>query len=195
MPVLPPEINLFPDNLLAEPAVMKAGDRCWWVLHTKPRQEKSIARRLVTDTIPFYLPLVARRTKTRDRLICSQVPLFPGYVFLFGTREERTNSLTTNRIANVLEVVKQEDLWRDLTQVKRLIDSGAPIRAEGRLVPGTSVEISSGPLAGLKGTILKDGSRRRFIVQVDFLQQGASVLLDDFYLTPIGVAPQKSTSP
>jgi transcriptional antiterminator RfaH len=194
VPVLPPEINLFPDNLLAEPAAMKVGDRCWWVLHTKPRQEKSIARRLVTDALPFYLPLVAQRKKTRDRVICSQIPLFPGYVFLFGTRIERTHSLTTNRIANILKVAQQEDMWRDLTQVQRLIDTGAPIRPEGRLVAGTPVEITSGPLAGLKGTILKDGSRRRFLVQVDFLHQGASVLLDDFYLTPIGVAPQTSST-
>jgi transcriptional antiterminator RfaH len=171
---------------------MKAGNRCWWVLHTKPRQEKSIARRLVSDCIPFYLPLVAHRKKTRDRVICSQMPLFPGYVFLFGSGEERTFSLTTDRIANVLEVRNQEDLWRDLTQLKRLIDSGAPIRQEGRLVVGTPVEITSGPLAGLKGSIIKEGSRRRFLVEVDFLHQGASVLLDDFYLTPIGIAPQTS---
>ena len=192
VPVLPPEISLFPDNLFAEPATVKAGGRYWWVLHSKPRQEKSIARALVSDAIPFYLPLVAQRKKTRDRVICSQIPLFPGYVFLFGTREERTISLATNRIAKVLEVAKQEELWRDLTQVHRLIDTGVPIRPEGRLVVGTPIEITSGPLAGLKGTILKDGSRRRFLVQVDFLHQGASVLLDDFYLTPIGIAPQTS---
>src|SRR5262249_8783868 len=127
VPVLPPEISLFPDNLFAEPAAVKAGSRCWWVLHSKPRQEKSIARALVSDAIPFYLPLVTQRKQTRDRVICSQIPLFPGYVFLFGTREERTISLTTNRIAKVLEVAKQEELWRDLTQVQRLIDSGVPI--------------------------------------------------------------------
>jgi hypothetical protein len=100
--------------------------------------------------------------------------------------------LTTNRIAKILEVPKQEDLRRDLTPVQRLIDTGAPIRPEARLVAGTPVEITSGPLAGLKGTIVKDGSRRRFLAQVDFLHQGTSVLLDEFYLTLIGVAPQTS---
>lgn len=190
MPVLPLETSLYPEDLFAESQSPQATDRVWWVLHTKPRQEKSIVRQLHKGAIPFYLPLVARRSMIRGRVLCSHVPLFPGYVFLLGTRDERTASLTTGRVASVLEVAGQLELWRDLTQVKLLIDTGAPIRPEGRLVAGTPVEITSGPLAGLKGTILSEASRRRFFVQVDFLQQGASVLLDDFYLTPVARTPE-----
>jgi transcriptional antiterminator RfaH len=189
VPVLPQETSVLPDDLFTDPKWREPGDRVWWVLHTKPRQEKSIARQLVTESTAFYLPLISRRTKMRDRVICSHVPLFPGYVFLFGNREERTESLTGNRVARTIDVPGQAELWRDLAQVKHLIDTGAPIRPEGRLTAGTPIEITSGPLTGLKGTILKEATRRRFVVQVDFLHQGASVLLDDFYLTPIGTAP------
>jgi transcriptional antiterminator RfaH len=190
VPVLPLETSVLPDDLFTDPKWRAAGDRAWWVLHTKPRQEKSIARQLVSESTSFYLPLISRRTKMRDRVICSHVPLFPGYVFLFGTHDDRTASFTGNRVARTIEVLGQAELWRDLMQVKQLIDTGAPIRPEGRLTAGTPIEITSGPLAGLKGTILKEATRRRFVVQVDFLHQGASVLLDDFYLTPIGTAPE-----
>jgi hypothetical protein len=110
--------------------------------------------------------------------------LFPSYVFLWGNREERLYALATGRIVQSLEVDDQRNLWQDLIQVKHLLDSGAAIRSEGRLYPGAAVEISSGPLTGLRGIILTEASKRRFVVQVNFLQQGASVLLDDFYLTP-----------
>jgi transcriptional antiterminator RfaH len=185
VPVLPIESSVYPEELFAVPSSIPPGERAWWVLHTKPRQEKSITRQLLKQSIPFFLPLADRRLVMRGRVVCSHVPLFPSYVFLFGNRDERVAALATGRVVQSLEVANQEELWRDLAQVKRLLDSGAAVRPEGRLVPGTAVEISSGPLAGLKGVILSESTKKRFVVQVDFLQQGASVLLDDFYLTPV----------
>jgi transcriptional antiterminator RfaH len=185
VPVLPLEPSVFPEELLTSPEPGHAGERAWWVLHTKPRQEKSTARQLLKHKIPFFLPLASRRSNIRGRIVCSHVPLFPSYLFLWGNRQERISALTTGRIVQSLEVGDQQGLWRDLTQVKRLLDSGVAVRPEGKLIPGATVEISSGPLTGLRGVILTEASKKRFVVQVDFLQQGASVLLDDFYLTPL----------
>jgi len=159
--------------------------RAWWVLHTRPRQEKCLARRLHRQRIPFYLPLYARRRRVRGSLVTSYLPLFTSYVFLLANREERIAALATARVVQPLRVVGEEELWRDLAQVYRLIASGAPVAPEEQLSPGALVEITSGPLAGLKGKILRAASGSRFVVQVDFIQLGASVLLDDFTLTRI----------
>ena len=94
-------------------------------------------------------------------------------------------ALATNRVVHTLEVADQGTLWDDLTQVDRLIGTGAPITPEERLEPGSLVEITSGLLAGLKGRILRAANGRRFVVQVNFIQRGASVLIDDFNLTAI----------
>jgi len=58
MPILAAEIELYPDGLLDEPP--DAG-RPWRVAHTKPRQEKALARELLAADIPFYLPCDRRR--------------------------------------------------------------------------------------------------------------------------------------
>jgi transcriptional antiterminator RfaH len=185
MPLLPPEPNLYPADLFSgAPAGAPEPDRVWWVLHTKPRQEKSIARQLLRACVPFYLPVVARRCLVRNRVMHSHVPLFEGYVFLLADRGERVTALATGRVVRTLEVFDQQQLWHDLGQVSRLIASGAPITPEARLAPGAAVVIRTGPLAGLKGKILRTASGQRFVVQVDFIQQGASVLLDDFRLAP-----------
>jgi transcription antitermination factor NusG len=188
MPMLPPEPNQYPENLFTA-APEAFGSRVWWVLHTKPRQEKSLARHLLQAAIPFYLPVVARRSVIRGRVFLSHVPLFSSYLFLLGEREDRLAALATKRVVQTLEVPEQEGLWRDLRQVSRLIASGAPITPEERLQPGALVEIKSGPLAGLRGQILQVRSGRKFVVQVDFIQKGASVLLDDFNLVPLGEPP------
>jgi transcription antitermination factor NusG len=142
-----------------------------------------LARQLLEQHIPFYLPIIQRRFRLRGRNMTSHVALFPGYVFLLGNRDQRLGALTTNRVVRTLPVANQAVLWHDLKQVERLLASGAPITPEERLTPGVAVEINTGPLAGLKGKILRTASGRRFVVEVDFIQRGASVLLDDFCLS------------
>jgi transcriptional antiterminator RfaH len=185
MPLLPAEPELFPSSLFAETVVHHSLDRVWWVLHTRPRQEKSLARVLFETEIPFFLPQIEQRRKVRRLVVTTYIPLFPGYLFLLGNREERLNALTTGRVVRSLEVVDQDGLWHDLAQVNRLICSGAPLTPEKCLNPGQTIMIRSGPLAGLKGTIVRTSSGQRFVVRVDFIQQGASVLLNDFELVPV----------
>jgi transcription antitermination factor NusG len=181
MAILAQEPDLFPAALFEERAAL-APERAWWVLHTKPRQEKSLARRLHEAKMPFYLPLVGRRTRIRGKVVTSYNPLFSGYVFLLGQERERVAALATNRVVHALPVHDQDRLWDDLAQIRRLIETGAPITPEDRLEPGTEVLIKSGVLAGLRGTILRSGTKKRFVVQVNFIQRGASVEVDDFAL-------------
>jgi transcription antitermination factor NusG len=115
----------------------------------------------------------------------SHLPLFPGYVFLRADAEGRLLALKTNRVVQSLEVRDQDRLWQDLRQINRLITSGAPVSPEDRLEPGTVVEICSGPLTGIKGTVLRGATGRRLVVQVDFIQRGASVVLDETTLVRV----------
>jgi transcriptional antiterminator RfaH len=182
MPILPAEVGVYPEGLLEQPPEACAPGRVWWVLHTRPRQEKSLARQLLEARVSFYLPLIPRRLLLRGRRLTSHVPLFAGYVFLHADRDERIQALATRRVVRSLEVGDQEALWRDLRQVHRLLATGVPITPEDRLAPGVLVEVRSGPLAGLRGKVLRTASGRRFLVQVDFIQRGASVLMDDWNL-------------
>jgi transcriptional antiterminator RfaH len=153
-----------------------------WVLHTRPRQEKSLARQLHGNRIPFYLPCISRRLRYRDRVMTSHVPLFPGYVFLRGDNDARVAALETSRVIQAIHVIDQDRLWQDLRQINQLIATGEPITPEERLVPGSIVEIRNGPLTGLRGKILRSASGNRFVVEVDFIHKGASLIIDDFAL-------------
>ncbi len=186
MPILSAEPDRFPTDLFESNDADGGGHvRMWWVLHTKPRQEKSLARHLHAASVPFFLPTVTRRARVRSRVLTSRLPLFTGYVFLHADASGRLTALTSNRVARCLEVPDQQRFWRDLRQVERLLSSGAPVTPEERLEVGSPVEITSGPLAGLSGVIVRTATGRRFVVRVDFIQQGASVLIDDFALVPI----------
>ncbi|MFZ5830338.1 MAG: transcription termination/antitermination protein NusG [Planctomycetota bacterium] len=184
MPILREEPPLFPEDLFQR-CVHESAERCWWVLYTKARQEKALARDLVSLEIPFYLPQVKRTSVSRGRRFTSWVPLFGGYVFLFASETERVRTLATNRISRVLEVRDPERLVFDLTQLRALIAADAPLTVESRLEPGRRVRVRQGALMGIEGTVLSRRGDVRLLVAVDFLQQGASVEIEDSLLEPL----------
>jgi transcriptional antiterminator RfaH len=185
MPVLAHEPACFPDDLFQKSPTFDVENRYWSVVHTRPRQEKCIARHLRSFQIPYYLPQLSRRRRLRGRTTTSYIPLFPSYVSILCTREERLAAFDSGRAVSSLDVPNQTRFWQDLQTIERLIESGMPITPEDRMGPGDRVVVRSGPLAGLEGTILRVENSRRFLVQVDFIQRGASVLADDFYLEVI----------
>ncbi len=184
MPILKEEQNLYPETLLDEPP-RDVSDRRWYALYTKARQEKSLARELLKHGVPFYLPLVKKINLTRGRRRTSLVPLFGGYVFVYGTESERLKALTTNRVSRVLSVEDPDRLVFDLRQLRQMIAADAPLTIERRLEAGRPVRVRRGAFAGLEGTVLKRRGETRLLVSVNFLQQGASVEIDDFLLEPL----------
>jgi transcription antitermination factor NusG len=185
MPVLPLEPFLFPGDLLDRPVTAFEEGARWWVLHTRPRTEKALSRRLLSNSIPFFLPLCPRQWRSRGRLLCSHLPLFPSYVFLHGDPQARLAALQTKLVAHCLDVVDQDRMNTDLAAVYRMMTSGRPFTPEERLQPGMAVQITSGPLAGLEGTVIRRRNGLRFLVAVNFLHRGASVEIEEWMITPL----------
>jgi transcription antitermination factor NusG len=181
MPILEREIDLFPDDLLElAPLGSTESDR-WWAMYTLARREKELMRRLRAMEIPFYCPLLPRRSRSRaGRVRTSFCPLFSGYVFVRADADQRLLALTTNCISQTIPVADAEELLRDLRQIRVLIEANVPLSPESRIQPGHRVRVRRGCLRGIEGTVLKRQSGDRLLVSVHFLQQGASVALGDF---------------
>jgi transcription antitermination factor NusG len=195
MPILAAEPHLFPADLLESPPAHdqffsqeKPGSENpgWWVFYTRPRQEKSLARDLLQREIAFYLPLVPRRLLIRGRPVYSHVPLFNGYVFVYGSREDRLRTLMTNRAAQVFAVDDGQRLRLDLQNIKMLIDSGAALTIESRLEANQPVRVRAGALMGMEGIVVRRKNQTRLVVWVKMLQQGVSLEIEDYLLEPIG---------
>ena len=181
MPILPAEPEMYPADLWEGDAGLGDEERRWYCLHTKPRQEKATARDLLARKLAFYLPQAIREDRTPGgRKTRSIIPLFGGYLFLLGTPEDRVEALKGNRLVRVLDVVDQEQLVDDLRQIRRVLDSGLAIEPEPSAPVGGRVRITTGPLAGLIGTVARRGKDDRFVAVVKTLGVGASVALEDW---------------
>lgn len=184
MPILNQEIDLFPANLLDGYAAANGeGDVGWWAVYTCSRREKQLMRRLLKMEISFYGPTCRRRYRSpAGRVRESFQPLFPNYVFLFGSEEDRVAALTTNCVSKCTAVADAERLVRDLRQIRQLIDIGAPLTPEARLEAGDHVRVKTGMFAGFEGFVIRRENETRLLVTVNFMQQGASFKLDDCQL-------------
>jgi transcriptional antiterminator RfaH len=180
MPILAAEPEWYPSTLWQEDRSRAGPDR-WWCLHTKPRREKALARSLRKRSIAYFLPQVTSESRTPGgRAIRSQLPLFPGYIFVHGDRYQLVDSTQGNHVANVLNVDDQASLERDLSHLHRLLASGLPVSPESTYPVGSMVEIQTGPLTGFVGTVERRDGGTRFTAIVRFLGKGASVRLDDW---------------
>jgi len=186
MPILPGQPDIFPPGLFDGALEVDPSGRQWWAMYTMARREKELMRRLLALEIPFYSPLVHKRTRSPGgRVRESYVPLFASYVFVLGDEQQRHQALTTNCISRTLCVPDAAGLVRDLGQIRRLIKLDAPLTVEARIEPGRRVRVRAGSMAGLEGTVVKRRGKDWLVVAVEFLQQGASVLLEDFQVEPL----------
>lgn len=186
MPFLPREPDIHPPDLLEQFDPDQPPPGTWWAMYTLARREKDLMRRLRGLDVPFYAPLVHRRTRSPGgRVRESYVPLFPSYVFVYGSEQQRQQALTTNCVSRWLVVPDPARLVHELRQIQRLVELDAPLTVEARIEPGRHVRVRSGPMAGLEGTVTKRRGRDWLVVAVEFLQQGASVLLEDFQVEPL----------
>ena len=187
MPILAREPDCYPGDLLDSLAGGARDEgRGWWLVYTQARREKDLMRRLTAGKVAFYCPIVRRRGRAASgRVRESYVPLFPGYVFLYGSPDDRVTALTTNCVSSINPVSDQGQLSRELFAIRRLLASSLPIMPEERLERGMPVRVVTGPLRGQEGIVIERLGRRRLLVTVELLQRGASVDLDECDVKPI----------
>lgn len=191
MPILPAEPDFYPPDLWETPRSLGSdpSEVVWRCLHVKPRQEKAVGRELLKLQVSYYLPQVVKEDRTpQGRKIRSVVPLFPGYLFLFGDLTARLAALRGNRVVSVLEVADQPSLEHDLLQIHRMLASGVPVTPEPAMPVGARVRIQTGPLLGVEGTVIRRGKRDQFVAVVRFLGRGATVDLEDWQVERIDQA-------
>ena len=183
MPILGAETTLYPKTLL-DATGLTASDRQWMVVYTKARQEKALARDLLRREIPFYLPVVKRTCLYRGRRRARYLPLFSGYVFVRfrgGTDIQPDHqSRFAGAAGSGLGAIGARTAEPAATDRRE-----RPLTVESRLATGRRVRVRQGPFAGIEGTVLVRRGETRLLVSINFLQQGASVEIDDFQLEPI----------
>lgn len=117
---------------------------------------------------------------------CVMVPLFPLYVFFCGTELSRYTAMTTNRICQTIEVVDQDGLIEELSNIERAILNKAIIDQYPSFPIGRRCRIISGPMVGIEGVFVgRCNEKARMVLEVTILGQGTLVEVDADLLEPL----------
>ena len=157
-------------------------DCVWWLLHTKPRQEKKLANELRYSEVPHFLPVTKCKALTRGRTRITLEPQFPGYLFMAGNAEQRLAALKTNRVVATHRIAEAFNLCRQLWELADLIEKDVPLRIEERLVAGQHVRVKAGLLKDKRGIIMMRGGKTRIFLFVAELLGGVSLEIDQHLL-------------
>ncbi|MFW6058940.1 MAG: transcription termination/antitermination protein NusG [Phycisphaeraceae bacterium] len=160
-------------------------ERRWFVLHTRSRQEKSLAADLHAMAIEHYLPLVQSVRYYGRRKATVQMPLFPGYVFLYGSIDQAYTADRTRRVAQLIPVTDQARFEQEVEAIRLAQACGAELDPYPYLCEGTWVEVRAGPFKGLRGVVENKRRPDRLLLQVEVLGQGASLEIDAGLLVPL----------
>ena len=150
----------------------------WFVLHCKSRQEKALADDLAAKGVPHYLPLLRQVRFHGRRKAVVEAPLFPGYVFLRGDRDQAYLADRTRRVANILKVPDQKRIDWELGNLYLALAKEAPLVDFPYLQKGVRVEVRSGPFRGLQGVVHDRLARQRILLQIDMLGRAVSLEID-----------------
>jgi len=157
----------------------------WFAVQTGYRCEQRVAQGLVTKGFETYLPLMREVHHWTDRKKIVDVPVFSGYLFV------RCDPDVQNRV-RVLETPGTLRLLggnhapspvpdHEVEAVRRMLSSGLDCERCESLTPGSIVRVVCGPLAGLRGRLVKIKNNVRLIVAISLFSQAISteLQLDD----------------
>jgi transcription antitermination factor NusG len=157
----------------------------WYIIRTRGRQERQLWRDLRAREIGCFLPLADEVRYYGRRKVRVEAALFPGYVFVFGSRDEAFVADRNERAAQLIEVRDQRQLHEELTAIAGALRAGKHLARCAPLVRGTVVEVTSGPLKGVRGRVDMNLRDNRLVLNVDMIGHAAALEIDRDLLRPV----------
>jgi transcription antitermination factor NusG len=152
----------------------------WYAVRTKPNHEGTVEMALANRGIECFLPRYPRPRKRKQRVVKVQMPLFPGYVFVFTDIGQQRIPIL--EYSGVLFIVSHEFKPvpipdHEMESIQKLVISGLELTPEKEFTKGTFIEVVAGPLAGVTGRVRKAKGKKRIICAVELLGRAVSAEL------------------
>jgi transcription antitermination factor NusG len=159
----------------------------WYAIYTRPRHEKQVNDRLEERAFETYLPLVKRVSQWKDRKRTIEEPLFKSYLFVNFEYKYRFDVLETNGVLNIVNFNRRPAVvpeWQ-ITSLRRMLEAPETLKLEPYLRPGELVEVSEGPMKGMRGTVIRRKGTHRLVLSIDGIMQSVSVEIAEIELKKI----------
>ncbi|HLX73419.1 MAG TPA: UpxY family transcription antiterminator [Terriglobales bacterium] len=159
----------------------------WYAAYTRSRHEKVVAETLEKRTVEHFLPLYETVRTWKNGRFKVQLPLFPGYLFVHIALCDRLQVL---QVPGVVRLVGFKGVPAALPQdeieiMRNALRKGIEAEPHPYLRVGQRVRITSGPMEGLQGILLRRRGRPRVVVSVDLIMRSVALDIDAAQVEPV----------
>jgi transcription antitermination factor NusG len=159
----------------------------WYGIRTRSNQEKIAATVLADRGYEPFLPVYRVRRRWSDRVVTTERPLFPGYVFCRFDYNQRLPIVTTNSVVSVVAFGSRPTPIPDeeINSVRTIVESGIAAEPAPFLREGQRIRVTHGPLKSVEGVLKRKKSIWSLVVAIEILQRCVSVEIDPAYVQAV----------
>jgi transcription antitermination factor NusG len=152
----------------------------WYAIYIKHNHERKSADLLTRKGLEVFLPFYDSVRRWKDRKKSLSMPLFPGYVFLKSTLQNKIEILSTPGVFFIVENAGRACPIpeHEIQAIRTIVQSDAKFEPHAFLKSGELVRIRSGPLAGIAGIFLKPKNNFRIVVSIELLRKAIAIEVD-----------------
>lgn len=152
----------------------------WYLVHTKPRQEKRALQNLEQQGYECYLPTMPVERLRHDHLDITREPLFPRYLFIRLSMDNSAKSwgpirstLGVNRIVSFGS--EPARINNNLINLLKLQETTLHDEPKRLFSPGDRVQLTAGAFAGIEGIYQMADGEQRVMVLVELLSKPVAI--------------------
>ncbi len=160
----------------------------WYLLHTRPRQEKVAHQNLMQQGYENVLPLLTTEKVQRGRIVITEEPLFPRYLFVRLEQDMSGKSWaplrSTRGVSRLVTFGNQpaqvEDTMVEALQARSTFQKQHPQRLFSL---GDAVTIDAGPFKGLEAIYQMTDGEHRALVLIELLCKPTTLRISPVHLS------------
>jgi transcription antitermination factor NusG len=159
----------------------------WYAACTRANHEKRVADQLSARGVEHFLPLYASVRRWKDRRKELRLALFPGYVFVRIALRDRLRVLEIPSVAKLVSfngtAIPLPEA--EIQALKACLEGGLRAEPHPYLTVGSRVRVTSGPLEGLEGILVRRKHEMRFVISIDLIQRSIHLDIDAQSAEPV----------
>lgn len=162
-------------------------DNRWLCVQVKSGGEFKSALGLRERGYESFVPVFEQKRQWSDRVKIVQVPLFTGYVFLRFNSASSHPAVTAPGVLRFVGTGKTPAPIEDseIEALQLTTRTGLLCGPCAFLEVGQEVEVRLGPLASLRGKIVRFKNKQRLILSVNLIKKSMFVEVDGYEVVPI----------
>lgn len=160
----------------------------WYVIKTKPNQEKRAVLNLQNQKFKVFFPEILRERRVRGKLVTLNEPFFPSYIFVnFDIERDHWTKINNSYgVSKLLSIGGTPQQIKDnfINSLMSFIKNDKYIENLFSFKINQNVKIKDGPFEGFFASVIKKVGKDRVKLFINFLTRQTSIILDKKSLLP-----------